>query len=251
MPDRDGHVATRGAGPRAAPAPQAGPPRQPARAATALAAGAFAGFIVLLTALVAGWPPLRAVDAAGSAWFRAYGTQHPAVISVLRVLTDVMATGAFVGLGLAAAALLAARGRRRPAGFCLAATAVTPLAWGLQHWAVHRPRPSAGFVAVSSNGFPSGHTTNATVAAAVAVVLLWPRLRPAGRVTAVAGGVAFAGGIGLTRVALLAHWPVDLLGGWLLGITLVAALAAVSAPTPGPGWPPAPGCAGRASPGSG
>ena len=34
-------------------------------------------------------------------------------------------------------------------------------------------------------------------------------------------GVAFAVVIGVSRVGLLAHWPSDVLGGWLLGLAVV------------------------------
>jgi undecaprenyl-diphosphatase len=56
-------------------------------------------------------------------------------------------------------------------------------------------------------------------------LLLWPRLGGAGRALVVALGAILAVGVGLTRVALLAHWPSDVLGGWLLGVAVVPALA--------------------------
>jgi undecaprenyl-diphosphatase len=37
--------------------------------------------------------------------------------------------------------------------------------------------------------------------------------------------VVFALGIGLTRLILLAHWPSQVLGGWLLALAVVPPLA--------------------------
>ena len=58
-------------------------------------------------------------------------------------------------------------------------------------------------------GMPSGHATNA-FAAAVAIGALWPRARPF--------MWAYAIGIALTRVALTAHFPSDVLAGAFVGV---------------------------------
>jgi undecaprenyl-diphosphatase len=49
---------------------------------------------------------------------------------------------------------------------------------------------------------------------------------------AVAAAAAVAGFVGLTRVVLLAHWPADVLGGWLLGLAVVPLLARLAARGP-------------------
>ncbi|MGW0190056.1 phosphatase PAP2 family protein [Streptomyces sp. NPDC003362] len=102
------------------------------------------------------------------------------------------------------------------------------LATGLQQTlkaAVDRARPvwpdpvdSAHYAA-----WPSGHAMTATV---VLGLLLWLMHRHGvGRVlwrTAVTLAVVSVAGVGLTRVWLGVHWPSDVLGGWLLGATVVA-----------------------------
>jgi undecaprenyl-diphosphatase len=188
-------------------------------------ATALTAFVVLLALTVGGWAPLDRLDAAVSEAFRGYGGRRPAVVRFLRVATDVASTWLFVPAGVAVAVLLGVRGARRAALFCLAVTATVPLLWGLMHWLLLRPRPVAGFVVVDSNGFPSGHTSNAAAAAVVAVLLLWPRLRGWRRPAVAVLAVAFAVFVGLTRVALLAHWPSDVAGGWLLGLGVVPLLA--------------------------
>ncbi len=61
----------------------------------------------------------------------------------------------------------------------------------------------------NDNGFPSDHSV---VAAYIAGYLLWLDL-PVG-----VCAVALALLIGVARVVCLLHWPVDVAGGWLIGI---------------------------------
>ncbi|WBB79798.1 phosphatase PAP2 family protein [Micromonospora sp. WMMD882] len=182
---------------------------------------ALAGLVLLTILVVAGWPPLDRADHAVSETFRAYGDRAPALVAALRILTDVAATVPFLLAGLTAAIALAARGRRPAAVCCATVTVVVPALWGLGHWLLRHPRPLDGFVTVHSNGFPSGHTSNAVAAALTVVLLLWPRLTRTGRTVVALGAVGFALFVSLTRVALLAHWPADVLGGWLLALTVV------------------------------
>ncbi|WP_433074928.1 phosphatase PAP2 family protein [Dactylosporangium sp. CA-052675] len=95
------------------------------------------------------------------------------------------------------------------------------------------PPPPERLTAAAGWAFPSGHTTSATVAAGILVVLLWPLL-PSGRARAVLTAVAglWAGLVGISRVALVAHWPTDVLGGWLLAGSVLTVLAIVLRPRP-------------------
>lgn len=186
-----------------------------------------AGFAGLLGLVAGHWPPLDRFDLVVSEHFRVYGNLHPTAIAVLRIATDVAATIPYLLAGLVTSLLLVARREIRPAAFCAAVTVLVPSLWGLMHWLLRAPRPSDGFVVVDSNGFPSGHTANATAAGLAAVLLLWPRLRPAGRVIVGVLAAALAAFVGATRVALLAHWPADVVGGWLLALAVVPLVARV------------------------
>ncbi|MFK3981891.1 phosphatase PAP2 family protein [Micromonospora sp. NPDC050397] len=182
---------------------------------------ALIGFLGLFALVLGGWAPLDGFDLAVSDAFRAYGEQRSGLVAVVRLATDVAATVPYLVAGAVVSAGLLARGERRLAACCAVVTVLVPVLWSLMHLWVHHPRPQDGFVVVHSNGFPSGHTSNATAAALLAVLLLWPRLARAGRVVAVCLAAVFAVAIGVTRLALLAHWPADVLGGWLLGLAVV------------------------------
>ncbi|MEW5762117.1 MAG: phosphatase PAP2 family protein [Bacillota bacterium] len=80
------------------------------------------------------------------------------------------------------------------------------------------PRPSADRVAVlwpeTSPGFPSGHAQNA--------VVLWGYVAARWRrPLTLALAVLMPLGIGLSRLYLGAHFPHDVLGGWLLGLAVL------------------------------
>jgi membrane-associated phospholipid phosphatase len=200
----------------------------PARPPAVLSVAALAAFGVLLGLVAADWPPLVRWDDAVSAALRAYGTDRAVLVDWLRTLTAFAATIPFVAVGAAATVLFAVRRERRAALFCALVTAAVPIAWGIMHWALHNPRPVDGFVVVDSSGFPSGHTSNAAAFAFALALLVWPRAGAAARAATCLAGAVFAGFIGFTRVALLAHWPTDVLGAALLAAALVSIAARVA-----------------------
>jgi undecaprenyl-diphosphatase len=74
-------------------------------------------------------------------------------------------------------------------------------------------------VAVPENAsFPSGHSATA-FAAATAIALISPRMRPY--------ALAIAAGVALSRVYLRVHYPLDVLAGALLGVAVGALVALV------------------------
>jgi len=77
----------------------------------------------------------------------------------------------------------------------------------------------------SSPSFPSGHTLNSTVIAAMVAYLLLRRLGTSwARVLTMVLAVGWAVTMGLSRVFLGHHWLTDVAVGWTLGLAWVGAL---------------------------
>ena len=184
-----------------------------------IALTAVAGLAVLLGVH---WAPLTRFDSALSERARTFGHAHPIWVGTLRVVTDAGATMVFLAAGTALAVVLLWLRRYADSAAIALCTVAVPAGWLAFHAWLPRPRPVAGFVTVDSNGFPSGHSAHAAAAGLIAVLLLWPRLRRTGRVVAVVAAVAAAAVVGVSRVALLTHWPSDVVGGWLLGFALAS-----------------------------
>jgi undecaprenyl-diphosphatase len=88
--------------------------------------------------------------------------------------------------------------------------------------------------------FPSGHAFNIAVVATVMVFLLWPLLSRTGRRVAVTVAVVVVLVVGLDRLMVGAHFPSDVLAGYVLGVGItfsswlgfIGKKAATSSPGP-------------------
>ncbi|GAA3717196.1 phosphatase PAP2 family protein [Streptomyces tremellae] len=195
----------------------------PAAVAAAVSGTAFA---VLLALVAAGWEPLLALDRAVAVDLHGDALARPGLTRTARVLTDwVWDPWAMRLLTLAAAAVLWRRGERPYAVCALGAALAGPVLQQVLKSAVGRDRPrwrhpvdSAHFAA-----FPSGHAAAAVVACGL---LLWMLRRHgvsgARWAAALAAGAVSAAGAGATRLWLGVHWLSDVVGGWLLGVCVVA-----------------------------
>ncbi|MFD4576667.1 phosphatase PAP2 family protein [Streptomyces sp. NPDC058417] len=194
---------------------------------------ALGGSSLLLLVLVAvEWSPLISLDGDVARTTHRWAVADAGMTRACRILTDWVWDPLTMRL-LAAAAVIWLVWRH--AAWWTAAWLVTTSAVGtlLQQGlkaAVGRERPvwpdpvdSAHYAA-----YPSGHALTATV---VLGLLLWLLHRTGPRPlvwrTAVAVVAVSVVGVGLTRIWLGVHWPSDVLGGWLLGGTLVALAIAV------------------------
>ena len=110
----------------------------------------------------------------------------------------------------------------RSAGFLLASVVGGLVISSLLKYWINRARPDLfehGSHTITAS-FPSGHATNAAVAY-LAIAILLTKLVESMRMKAyiLAGGLLVPLLVGFSRVALAVHWPTDVLGGWLIGLT--------------------------------
>jgi len=122
---------------------------------------------------------------------------------------------------LATAVLLLAR--RYPEGFLVFSTIVPRLGQGLLKEAVERPRPTPDLVRVSEHlssfSFPSGHVVTALALFGLLFLLLPVVVRSPLPRLAFQGFCLFVVlGMGPASVYTGAHWPSDVLGGYVLGV---------------------------------
>ncbi|WP_395298193.1 phosphatase PAP2 family protein [Kitasatospora hibisci] len=120
---------------------------------------------------------------------------------------------------------------------------VAPLFWLLAGELVRRslmeafgrPRPPRLDWATTAGGFsfPSGHAFTSAVSAGLLAMAV-ARARPTAARAAAAGAALFAVAIGLSRVYLGVHWPLDVLGSWLLAAGWLAIGGAALRPASSP-----------------
>jgi len=121
------------------------------------------------------------------------------------------------------AALVWRAGDRVGAGAIIVAALLRPVNGALKRL-IDRPRPSADLVrvleAADGLGFPSGHAFSAMLLAVVAAGVLARTMTGWKLRAAQAACILAALLMGWSRVRLGAHWPGDVLGGWLWGAAL-------------------------------
>ncbi|MFJ6194790.1 phosphatase PAP2 family protein [Micromonospora sp. NPDC092111] len=195
--------------------------RRPRQASGWVLAAAL-GFGLLTLAVVLGFHPLARADAWVSAAAYRAAIDYPAWRTVMYAVTRTANASTLTPIVAAAALLLVWRGRWRQACFVVAAMAATTGVRLVILTGVDRPRPVDQLAPSAGWSFPSGHTTASASAALVAVLVCWQLLAP-GRGRAVLAGLAgaWAVAVGVSRVALVVHWPSDVVGAWLLTVVVV------------------------------
>lgn len=109
------------------------------------------------------------------------------------------------------------------------AVGLTQAAVALLKGIVERPRPAANEAVAEAGGFsfPSGHSATSAALFGVLALVAARHLEGGARVAAAALGVALIAAIGVSRVLLGAHYPTDVLAGWLTGGTIALACVAL------------------------
>jgi len=150
-----------------------------------------------------------------------------------------LGSGWFVAAGFALLGLLALyKGRRDLALLLAAGTLAFPIEWALKYFTAIPEISPAQFGAALFNlnetslddlaDFPAGHALRATVfygLAAFCVARLAPDRRQG--ITAYFVALILIGAISATRIYLGAHFPIDVLGGWIAGAALLSVIVSV------------------------
>jgi membrane-associated phospholipid phosphatase len=160
-------------------------------------------------------------------------------LELFLLAVSALGSGWFVALGFAAVGLLALANRRRDLALLLAlGTLAFPMEWALKYFtsaeAIGLDQLVAAIFNVNDVGlddiadFPAGHALRATAFYGLAAFCV-ARLAHHRRQGLVAYGVALIliGAISATRIYLGAHYPIDVLGGWIAGGALAAILVAI------------------------
>jgi membrane-associated phospholipid phosphatase len=183
--------------------------------AVLLAVLSLLAFIVL--AAVVRQVGVPAIDESTS--MRLHAFAGPEIDRWMSAVTTFGSSIVLAAVAIVAAVMLESRGHRSLALLMVVATVVTMVLNEVLKLIVTRPRPDLDWAAVQSGySFPSGHSMNSFVvyvALAFVAGQLWGRR--AG-ILALALAALVVTGVGISRVYLGAHWPTDVVGGFLAAI---------------------------------
>ncbi|MGW0432777.1 phosphatase PAP2 family protein [Micromonospora sp. NPDC003197] len=210
--------------------------RQPLRPALwrppGWAAASGMAFCVLAGLVATGHTELIAADAALSAAAYDFGERHPTVRAAAARLTHLGHGAVVLALVSGAAGTLPRHRRRRALAFATTAFAAGGLLRGAVRAWTARVRPVRPGPPVAGYAFPSGHASRAATAALVVAFLRWPELSPAGRAVLLTALAGWPLTVGASRVVLAAHWPSDVLAGWLVALTAAPVAASLTGSLP-------------------
>jgi membrane-associated phospholipid phosphatase len=192
-----------------------GPLRRPLILAAALAAVVF----TVLAVRYAGTSGAGSVDAGVDAMLDPIGVAHRRLAHLTAALGSPLSV---ITLALALAALCYCLDRRRLAVLAVVGPGVTGVLTTVL-------KPVLGRTIGAGLAYPSGHTGGATALGLVAALLLISYLRPGRAAIAIVIGIAAACGgvVGSAMVAVNAHYPTDVVGGFCTALVVVCVGALV------------------------
>lgn len=197
------------------------------RATARRMAGVMAVASAVVTVLVVG----GATKPVDEAWTDLMAATHVGALTTLATALDVVGgTWGVTVTVVLGALLLTVVGRLRLALAWATLVSTAALTSTVLKVILERVRPDGGIVEVVSPSYPSGHalTGGAAVAIGLAALsaLVWPRSARWSMPLAVGWAVLMA----WSRTYLLVHWLSDVVGGVLIGSTVVAVVVTVMAP---------------------
>lgn len=201
-------------------------PRLAVAVLVAVPAAAAVGLLVL--AVESSWAPMRTLDRSIANTLHAQALGHPVWVQAMADVSNVGSpTVMRVVTGLLAVVLWLRHARRL--ALWIAATMIGGAVLDtVLKTVIGRARPVFAHPVATAPGasFPSGHALTATLGAGVVLLSVLPLLPRRGRALAWLIAVFVPLAVGYSRIALGVHWMSDVLGGWLLGIGLLAGTTA-------------------------
>lgn len=156
---------------------------------------------------------------------------HPPLTEWILALTSLADTGVVLVVTIALAALLALLRHWHGALVLGLSVALTHGIVDVAKQVVSRPRPADAYAVGDPSGFsfPSGHSATSVALYATAALIAARALSGSARVAVAVAGALVVLAVGASRVYLGAHYPTDVVAGWLIGAAVVlASWAAVS-----------------------
>jgi YegS/Rv2252/BmrU family lipid kinase len=198
------------------------------------AALSFLLFGLVTAAVVEGWGPVARFDERGSPASK-WAVDSDWLVHPLRVVEVVFATPGMTIMTVVVTLLMLLRGHRRAAAFTAGVMVVTTATYTLIKTLVGRSRPDWQLhdALLSSKAFPSGHASAVTALGGILIILVVMLVRRGSvrRLLYVLIGLVVVV-VCLDRVLLGRHFPSDVVGGFLLGMGMVALGLAVYSPLP-------------------
>lgn len=187
----------------------------PAR--TSLLSAFAAAGVVLLWAAVQSDSALVRLDRAAVGLLHRVATDD--VTALAAGVTSLAGTTTVLVVAALGAALLLVRGHwHGAAALVLAVGGTQAVVLGIKELVARaRPPEAASLVDAAGHAFPSAHAASSVALYGLLAFFLLRRLDGPARPTAIGLTLAGVGAIGLTRIYLGAHYPSDVLAGWLVG----------------------------------
>ncbi|HEU4980861.1 MAG TPA: phosphatase PAP2 family protein [Solirubrobacterales bacterium] len=183
-----------------------------------------AGKLLIIAALAVGVTQLSAVSSVDLATVELIHRHTTnSLTAVFLGITELASTDVILLVSAGAAVLLAARHHWRGAvALAISVLATQAVVTGAKAL-MSRPRPDQDAAVVDPSGFsfPSAHSASAVALYAMLALIAASAMRGRARGSAWTVAIALVVAIGLSRVYLGAHYPTDVLAGWLIGGVVV------------------------------
>ncbi|WP_146108329.1 phosphatase PAP2 family protein [Actinokineospora auranticolor] len=174
------------------------------------------------------WSPLLSADNGLRDGLHRFTTEHPWFAGVMRFLSTVGSAPVYFVVFAVVTGWLLYRRLPRLAAFAVVAEVGGAVLNQVVKTLVHRARPIVVDPVAHFSGmsFPSGHAQSAVVSYSFLLLVFLPAMSISWRRIAAGVAVVMVLGIGVSRVALSAHYASDVLAGYILGAAWVIAMTA-------------------------